>query len=147
MVLADQTYITTTLDFQGTTNITTTELDQASQYGDSEVYGRTGITAWSGSEVNFPRARMAANLFAMAMIKRKYEDRRDSAQADFDTAVAICAAIVAEEEDAEGEEAGTPLIVSGSYQTQPANPDAPYVFATRSRGGAATYKDVLNGFR
>jgi hypothetical protein len=146
MALADQTYITDTLDFQGTTNITSTELTESMTFGDSEVYGRTGIATWSSGDQDFPRARMAANLFAMAVIERKYEDKQDLAKRDFDLAVEICDAMVSEDTDTDPD-VGTPLIITGSYQSNPANPDAPYIFATHSRGGAATYRDILNGFR
>lgn len=147
MALADQSYITQAIGDPGTTNISNAEIQEAADYGDSEVFGRTSRAGWVVGDQDYTRAKMAANLFAISVLKRKFSDLAQTARSDYNTAVDICNQIVAEDTDDTSAEVGEALIVSGSYQSAPLNPDAPYVFATRSRGGAATYKDILNGFR
>lgn len=146
MTLSDQTYITAAIGDPGTTNITTAEITEAANFGDDQVFRRTGREGWVVGDDGYYSAQMAANLFAVSMLKRKFSDLANTANGDFDTAVSICDELVAVDTD-EDPDLGTALIVTGSYKTAPANPDAPYTFATRSRGGAATYKDILNGFR
>jgi hypothetical protein len=147
MALADQTYITQAIGDPGSTNITSAEITEAADYGDSEVFGRTSRASWAPGDQDYTRAKMAANLFAISMLKRKFPDLAGTSNSDYRTAADICQQIVSGDTDETSADPGEVLGVSGSYGTYPANPDAPYAFATRSRGGAATFKDINNGFR
>lgn len=147
MTLADQTYIQNAIGDPGATNISSAEITEAAEYGDAEVFGRTSRAGWAVGDQDYTRARMAANLFAVSMLKRKFPDLAGTANSDYRTGADICSQIVSGDTDETTADPGEVLFVSGSYQSAPANPDAPYIFATRSRGGAATYRDILNGFR
>lgn len=147
MALADQTYIQNAIGDPGATNISSAEIQEAADYGDSEVFGRTSRAGWDVADQDYTRAKMAANLFAISMLKRKFPDLAATAGSDYRTASDICLQIVQEDTDETVADVGESLFVVGEYATAPANPNAPYPFATRSRGGAATYKDILNGLR
>jgi hypothetical protein len=147
MALADQTYILNAIGDPGATNVSTQELTTAANFGDKEVYRRTGKRVWVTGDDDYESAQMAANLFAISMLKRKFPDYADTVNRDFNTAVQIVTDITTEDTDADATDTGTPLIVIGNYNSNPANPDAPYVFATKNRGSVQrNLSDVMGQF-
>ena len=146
MALSDQTYILSAIGDPGSTNISTAEVTEAASFGDNEVYRRTGRSSFDPAADDYQSARMAANLFAISMLKRKFPDLATTANSDFNTAVSIADDIVKDDTDADVD-IGVPLIVTGDYNSQPANPEAPYTFATRNRGSVSRrLRDVMTDF-
>jgi hypothetical protein len=144
--LADQTYILAAVGDPGSTNISNAEVVEMAAFGDNEVYRRTGKSSFDTNADDYQSARMAANLFAISMAKRKFPDLAGTANTDFNIAVELTNSITTDDTDVDVD-TGTPLMVVGDYSTQPANPNAPYTFATRNRGSISrTLRDVMTDF-
>lgn len=146
MALADQSYILSAVGDPGATNISNSEVAEMAAFGDNEVYRRTGRSSFDPNADDYQSARMAANLFAISMAKRKFPDLAASANTDFNIAVELTNSITLDDTDTDVD-TGTPLIVVGDYNTAPANPNAPYTFATRNRGSVTRrLRDVMTDF-
>lgn len=145
MTIADKTELKKMLGDPGTSLVSDAELDAAIAYGDSELMRRVGFAVVpSTSDPEYPTYQVTSMQFAFFMIENKFPAMAPNAKAAFAVAVATCDSIIARDTDIDPV-SGTPLIEVGDYQTYPLNPDAPYRYATRTRGGAITpsYSDVV----
>jgi hypothetical protein len=146
MTLYDLDWVKDELGNMGVTNVTDTEINRIGPAIEAEIRGRTNHVFAPG-DTDYARAQLAANEMVISKIAQKFPDLQPGSNTRWRNALEILQNIVDNDTDETIEVTGEDLISLGQYQTMPENPNAVYRFATRSRGGANTYKDIINGFR
>ena len=145
MTLYDLDWVKDELGNMGVTNVTDTEINRVGAAIESEIRGRTNRTFSPGDE-SYGRVQLAANSMVVSVIARKFPDISQGANSMWRNALEILDNIVLNDTDETVELTGEDLIVTGSYQTAPANPNAEYTYATRSRGGTRSFRSIIDSF-